>query len=246
MAPSIYTSLSSDTPYLNIRLIRLQPSDNPAAPICCKIICYPLVPDRSVSMNLYSYRVLIDWAQHLYECLSYVWGSPESPETVQIDTAQGFVNFDVTRNLHAALLQLRDPFFERMLWVDAICINQSDEEEKAQQVTSMTRIFGLASRVVVWLGEEADHSTLTFQHLRKLAQQQQPATGHQQDDATDLGVKASNEPCSKDAYDVLALLNRTYFRRMWVCTTAIRVFAPQYMFSRLTCRTGSTRSYCCP
>lgn len=130
----------------------------------------------------------------------------------------------MTKNLYAALLQLRDPFFERVLWVDAICINQSDEEEKAQQVTSMTRIFGLASRVIVWLGEEADHSTPAFQHLRKLAQQKQPATGHQQDgetdlsdDSTHLSVNASNEACSKDACDVFALLNRTYFRRMWVC-----------------------------
>lgn len=140
-----------------------------------------------------------------------------------------------------------------MLWVDAICINQGDEEEKAQQVTSMTRIFGLASRVVVWLGEEADHSTLTFQHLRKLAQQQQPVTGQQQDDETDpsddstnLSVNASNEACSEDACDVFALLNRTYFRRMWVCTTAIRMFASQYMSSRLTYKTGFTRSHCCP
>ena len=51
MAPSIYTPLPSKSSYLNIRLIRLQPSDDPTAPICCKIVCYPLVPERSVSVE---------------------------------------------------------------------------------------------------------------------------------------------------------------------------------------------------
>ena len=164
-------------------------------------------------------------AQHLYECLSYVWGSPENPETVRIDTAEGYVDFDVTQNLYASLLELRDPLFERVLWIDAICINQTDEEEKAQQVVAMTRIFGLASRVVVWLGEEAEQSALAFEQLRTLAQRQQSVNYHLQGDHADPSHNGSGESSSEFAYEIFALLSRAYFRRMWVRTEIAQMIA---------------------
>ncbi|KAH7153758.1 hypothetical protein DER46DRAFT_577590 [Fusarium sp. MPI-SDFR-AT-0072] len=44
---------------------------------------------------------------------------------------------NVTKNLHSALLHLRDPERERMLWVDALCINQDDPKERGEQVAKM-------------------------------------------------------------------------------------------------------------
>lgn len=43
--------------------------------------------------------------------------------------------FDITPNLFWALLRLRHPDRERILWVDAVCINQADFEERGQQVS---------------------------------------------------------------------------------------------------------------
>lgn len=56
---------------------------------------------------------------HLYEALSYTWGGEEKPCPITIKGQ----NLNVTTNLHAALLNLRDRSLERIIWIDAICIN---------------------------------------------------------------------------------------------------------------------------
>jgi hypothetical protein len=71
----------------------------------------------------------------------------------------------VTPNFHAALLRLRDPVLPRILWIDAICINSGDNE-KSQQIQIMARIYGVASRVLVWLGEAADDSDEAIEAIR--------------------------------------------------------------------------------
>jgi hypothetical protein len=72
----------------------------------------------------------------------------------------------VTVNLHEALSHLRDRSIERIIWVDAVCINQNDGEEKGQQIQLMAKIYGQASRVLVWLGEAADNSDQALEEIR--------------------------------------------------------------------------------
>ncbi|KAJ4287934.1 hypothetical protein N0V90_011949 [Kalmusia sp. IMI 367209] len=140
------------------------------------------------------------------------------PKSIYIDIGESEFEFRATQNLHAALVQLRDPFFEQILWVDAVCINQKDDDEKAQQVAAMARIYGLAKRVVAWLGKEADESALAFQELRNLALENQPidhhslATKTSGPDAKTEGGQMAYRVSAEQA--VRALLNRTYFRRM--------------------------------
>jgi hypothetical protein len=163
----------------------------------------------------------------------------------------------VTQNLHAALLKLRNPYFERIVWIDALCINQNVKKEKAHQVWAMARIYGLARRVVVWLGDEDDDSALAFQELSELASKVQGAISESNtngvtrtlDLAYDASKSVANEgpPTLKasehsafirDDYHVdddarnqrrygktmrrkrekaiFALLERRYFRRIWV------------------------------
>jgi hypothetical protein len=59
----------------------------------------------------------------------------------------------VTPNLGAALQRLRHRFRRRTVWIDALCINQNDLEERAQQVSFMKDIYARAKHVVVWLGD---------------------------------------------------------------------------------------------
>jgi hypothetical protein len=59
----------------------------------------------------------------------------------------------ITRNLHAALNDLRYKDRERILWADALCINQSDLVERTHQVSLMSSVYGRAALVIVWLGE---------------------------------------------------------------------------------------------
>lgn len=84
-----------------------------------------------------------------FEAVSYFWGSPLKTKRIEIDGAV----LAITANLESALRHLRDEVQPRRLWVDAICINQVDRDERSQQVRHMFNIYQNASQVVVWLGD---------------------------------------------------------------------------------------------
>lgn len=83
-----------------------------------------------------------------YEALSYMWGDSPARKRITIDGSP----FDVTPNLLDALRYLRHENNERVLWVDAICINQADDREKSSQIRIMAYIYMRAQVVLVWLG----------------------------------------------------------------------------------------------
>lgn len=84
-----------------------------------------------------------------YEALSYVWGDPT--RSVYI-TLSGF-SFAIHSSLASALFDLRHAEKPRTLWVDALCINFMDLEERSHQIRLMANIYKGASRVVVYLGK---------------------------------------------------------------------------------------------
>ena len=86
----------------------------------------------------------------MYEALSYAWGEPTMSHTVHELASQATLH--ITANLSQALHAIRYEHTPRVLWVDAICINQSDLREKGHQVALMGQIYRDAQRVVVWLG----------------------------------------------------------------------------------------------
>jgi hypothetical protein len=63
-----------------------------------------------------------------------------------------FEALQVTTNLELALRHLRRENRARTLWIDALCINQENEDEKMIQIQGMNWIYANASPVVVWLG----------------------------------------------------------------------------------------------
>jgi hypothetical protein len=106
----------------------------------------------------------------------------------------------VTTNLHAALSRLRDHSFERIIWVDAVCINQADLQERGHQVQSMAKIYRTANCVIIWLGETAKDSDRALEEIRVAAGEES---------TNSLNSKASQQA-------ILALLQRPWFRRIWV------------------------------
>lgn len=64
----------------------------------------------------------------------------------------------ITENLDIALRNFRGRALSKLFWIDALCINQADAEEREAQVQLMRRIFSSATRTVIWLGED-DPST---------------------------------------------------------------------------------------
>jgi hypothetical protein len=83
-----------------------------------------------------------------YDALSYRWGQPTGTKRIMVN-GQGV---PVSANLHDALSSLRLPDSSRLLWVDALCINQDDDAEKAAQVSLMGAIYRQAEIVVVFFG----------------------------------------------------------------------------------------------
>ncbi|KAL9627712.1 MAG: hypothetical protein Q9204_006381 [Flavoplaca sp. TL-2023a] len=100
-----------------------------------------------------------------YEALSYTWGDPKS-------TTEIFVNgrsFPATLNLAAALVQLRARHCFR-LWIDAVCIDQNNRQEKGLQVLRMESIYRKANGTIVWLGNQEDDSDLAFEALKAMSE----------------------------------------------------------------------------
>ena len=86
--------------------------------------------------------------------IPYVWGDTDDQQNICLDSHP----FKITRNLHAALLHMRKAG-ERILWVDALCINQADMDERASQVLQMSSLYAQACTVVVYLGEWENSAT---------------------------------------------------------------------------------------
>ena len=125
----VYGSLPLNTDGLNVRILELLPGAS-ADPIACRLVVRRLT---GVSR---------------FEALSYTWGSTETAATI---TANGS-SLNVTTNLEEALRHLRRKSRRRRLWVDAICINQNDPDERATQVMQMGQIYRNADHVLIWLG----------------------------------------------------------------------------------------------
>ncbi|KAH6723588.1 heterokaryon incompatibility protein-domain-containing protein, partial [Leptodontidium sp. MPI-SDFR-AT-0119] len=87
---------------------------------------------------------------HNYVVLSYVWGEHSTEHMIQCSTSGKTIQ--ITPNLDGALRQLRYADRPRLLWVDAISINQGDLAERSHQVRIMQEIYANAKDVVIWLG----------------------------------------------------------------------------------------------
>lgn len=99
-----------------------------------------------------------------YLALSYVWGDANDTRIILVDKRP----FKVTRNLYEALESNMEEEESLIVWIDAICINQVDDEEKGWQVGLMGNIYHQASRVIAWLGPAAGNSEFVMDFLQIL------------------------------------------------------------------------------
>jgi hypothetical protein len=98
-----------------------------------------------------------------YEALSYVWGNQHDVslhthlnEDVELRLNGETVTQKIMPNLRKALRRVRLSNRSRVVWADAICINQDDEKERGHQVRLMREIYKNAKNVVVFLGSEEE------------------------------------------------------------------------------------------
>lgn len=98
-----------------------------------------------------------------YEALSYVWGEPTDSKSMVLNGEQ----ISIRPSLDCALRHLRRPDSYRILWVDAVCINQDDLDERAEQLKLMRRVYQTASTVLVWLGPRTDDTDAAMRSIEK-------------------------------------------------------------------------------
>ncbi|KAJ8106897.1 hypothetical protein OPT61_g9236 [Boeremia exigua] len=138
-----------DTNEQSIRLIRLLGGSE--GPVRCEI-----------------FHAQLDEASIIeYEALSYIWGGTSQQNVIE---ANG-MPLRVTENLLHALLELQQPEEDRILWIDAMCIDQANTGERNHQVRLMSIIYQRATRVIIWLGTATNQTDVVFDHMKVLQQQ---------------------------------------------------------------------------
>jgi hypothetical protein len=99
-----------------------------------------------------------------YNAISYAWQGQKP--NIPIECAGQ--EFRITPNLRDALVQFRHQNEPQQLWADAICINQTDDDEKTRQVQLMSSIYAQTVTCLVWLGRRTSSDALAFQAIEHL------------------------------------------------------------------------------
>jgi hypothetical protein len=185
-----------------------------------------------------------------FEAISYAWG--DGKKTAKVYSFQNMANEGrvlwVSQNLHDALKQFRYSSTSRILWADAMCINQLDIEERSSQVAIMRLIYKRCFRVLVWLGnDERGYSATANRTIETVALR---LCRNASVDEFSLGkvkdfnrvVQAGIRPLSAESCDSHTLqaitwfFARPWFRRLWVSVIPARVAQSTNLLS------GATRS----
>jgi hypothetical protein len=165
-----------------------------------------------------------------YRALSYTWGPPSdlaSERHVTADRSYPITcngeTLIITKNLLDALSSMqrtRLTTSEDYLWIDAICINQDDEDEKGSQVYMMFDIYKTATSVIVWLGEADEDTSMALGILPSVAAiPEDRLRGIDNNDIEDT-MPFFNEYITLHSHEnwraLTMLMQRHWFNRVWI------------------------------
>ncbi|KAI9772731.1 MAG: hypothetical protein M1840_000326 [Geoglossum simile] len=184
----------------------------------------PGAPDDPVVV-----RLSIQQLEHTqeYDAISYVWG--DSQNRVPIECNGSTIN--ITLNLEAAFRRIRYQDRSRIVWADAICINQGNIRERSHHVSFMNRIYKLAKKVLLCMGNDPDGGaenivSLIDEHVSRMS-------GYAS--ITDMPVLAADDPVFEDARwkSLAALMGCVWFSRAWVLQEAGMAADPRVLYGSL-------------
>ncbi|KAF4967947.1 hypothetical protein FSARC_4600 [Fusarium sarcochroum] len=139
-----------------------------------------------------------------YVAVSYTWGDTGDTRKIEIEG----MAIPVAVSLHGALQALRQKQNSLLVWVDALCINQKNRDERSQQVQLMPNIYSNAESVAIWLGPEENDSTKAVHFIEQMS-----APISQIGSTSQL---LSSGTANGDLLAVVSLFGRDYWRRLWV------------------------------
>ncbi|KAL5592487.1 hypothetical protein FOBRF1_013513 [Fusarium oxysporum] len=141
----------------HIRLLKIHPAGYSWVPIYCEMLTTPI----SGPMN--------------FQALSYTWGTAARTHSLKLPETE----FRITESLDEAIRHLRREDEAITLWIDQICINQENLQEKSLQIRLMSQIYSKAQKVLVWLGPAERGSDTAMDIWSRIGQ-----------DARDLGLES--------------------------------------------------------
>ena len=173
---------------------------------------------------------ITDLTNFEYVAMSYTWGPPSDKVPIQCGDSNQTIM--IPGNLYSALHCLaREPWqgvmdtdepigYDIWIWSDAICIDQSNQDERSQQVQLMRQIYQSASIVMVWLGEQKEANRNLIQLVSNLHETLSTVTAGQDPKSIDtVALKDAGQipaPASEDWIKLGDLYREPYFSRKWV------------------------------
>jgi hypothetical protein len=150
-----------------------------------------------------------------YHALSYVWGNATDREQIVCNGQP----VEITKNLHSVLYEYRRRARSMPIWVDALCINQSNNEERACQVRMMQTIYKQAEEVIIWLGDAHANDELAIDGLKGMYVPWANYMGLPLFKVPDLAAYDMWLALTMREQTVVAMgafLQRSWFSRMWI------------------------------
>ena len=161
-----------------------------------------------------------------YEALSYTWGSAENLVDIFVGVQEDHV-LPVTQNLAEALQHLRDETKEGAFWIDAICIDQQNLQERGRQVCRMAYIYQMATRAIFWLGPGNEQTKIALEIMKHMSSRFEidwdlagaitPSREAAESGEEEWADTSISLPWSKEQFDgIFSILNHSWFERVWI------------------------------
>ncbi|KAL8880754.1 MAG: hypothetical protein Q9192_007951, partial [Flavoplaca navasiana] len=156
-----------------------------------------------------------------FKALSYAWGNAQDRVSIHVVAGRGVQGvksaaLTITRSLAEALRHLRKKSKSMVFWIDQICVDQTNLEERGNQVLRMPDIFTLAKSVIAWLGPASNDSEVAMKIFNKIGPDVTVDW-----DRTEFQVDPSSTFYSRDLdlspeqrHSITSLLSRAWFERL--------------------------------
>lgn len=171
-----------------------------------------------------------------FEALSYAWGNASDRQHIFVQkksmlvakwkkmtsSSNAWTTLSVTSNLSEALRYIRYKEQPRVLWADAVCVDQQNLDERGKQVMRMPDIYGSAKGVIAWLGPESSNSALAMKIIVHIGSRitldyQQGIINLKLDSDHPFEHFHENLQLDEEAYRAIRdLLSRSWFERLWI------------------------------
>lgn len=167
-----------------------------------------------------------------YRAISYTWGDPAHLTSIIVNGQQMNVRLNCEYALRQASQEDEDGTADHLIWIDSICVNQLDNDEKGAQVAMMGEIFKTASRVLACVGAHGDDSKFLYEFLHGQEKRFRSLLLSEEYSSSDGTIFYNSKLIGREAATwrwkhsrstllrmckaVASFLARPYFHRVWI------------------------------